>query len=215
MSVYGNSASRQARVIRAGARKGARRRVTAWMGVNAEAKAADAVAARWELGARAEKATARLVRPLWWRGWRIRHDRRLAGRRFNVDHVLVSPCGTAVVVADTKRWHARRTTTVVGGRLCCGEDRHEEAEKAARYAALVGQALAAPGVPQVAVWPVLVVHGSTVLGGHVQVATVHGMVQVVAADQARRVLRAAPQGWSWQRGRRVARRVDQVLRPYR
>ena len=214
MSVYGNSAQREARAIRARARKGLWRRVTAWAGLNPEAARADARAALWELGGRAEKETARLVRRLRLRGWRIRHDLRLNGRRFNVDHVLVSPCGTAVVVADTKRWHAGRDTTVVGGRLCCGiEDRHGEAEKVARYAALVGEALEMP----VAVWPLLVIHGSRVAvpGGHLQVATAYGVVQVVAAGEVRRVLQAGPQGWSWSSARRVAARVDQVLRPYR
>ncbi|MFD5848352.1 NERD domain-containing protein [Streptomyces chartreusis] len=213
MSVYGNSASRQARAIRRRARRGLRRRVTAWLGVNPEAARADAVAARWELGARAEKETARLVRPLWWRGWRLRNDRRLKGRRFNVDHVWGSPCGDAVVVADTKRWPVGWDIAAVDGRLWCGrQDRHGEAEKVARYATLVGEAL---GMPGVAVWPLLVVHGSRVPGGHVQVVTSAGPVQVVAADQVRRVLRAAPQGWSWTRSRRVARRVDEVLPRYR
>ena len=212
MTVYGNSAQRQARAIRRRARRGVWRRVTAWVGLNPEAARADAVAARWALGGRAERDTARLVRRLRWRGWRIRHDLRLAGRRFNVDHVLVSPCGTAVVVADTKRWHAGQPTAVVDGRLWCGlDDRTGEAEKVARYAQLVGQALAVPGV---AVWPVLIVHGSLVRGEHVQVATSGGMVQVVAAASVRRVLRAGPQGWSWGRARRVAARVDAVLRPY-
>lgn len=212
MSVYGNSAQREAAAIRARARKGLRRRVTAWMGLNPEAARADAVAARWKLGGKAEKKTARIVRRLRWRGWRIRHDLRLAGRRFNVDHVLVSPCGTAVVVADTKRWHAGQPIAVPDGRLWCGlEDRHGEAEKAARYAALVGQAL---GMPDAAVWPVLVIHGSHVPGDHVQAVTAHGMVQVIAAGQVRRVLRSAPQGWSWVRSRQLAARVDAVLRPY-
>lgn len=213
MSVFRNSAGREAAAIRRRARRGIRGHVTAWMGMNPEAARADAVAARWELGAKAEKETTRIVRPLRWRGWRIRHDRRLAGRRFNLDHVWISPCGTAVVVADTKRWHAGWPTAEVGGRLYCGrEDRHGEAEKAARYAALVGEALR---MPDVAVWPVLVIHGSHVPGDHVQVATADGMVQVMAADQVRRVLRAAPQGWSWGRARLVAVRVDEVLRPYR
>ena len=213
MSVFGNSASREAARIRARGRRGVWGHVTAWAGLNPEAARADAVAARWELGARAEKETARLLRPLRWRGWRIRHDRRLQGRRFNVDHVLVSPCGTALVVVDTKRWHAGRTTAVVGGRLCCGvEDRQGEAEKVARYAALVGEAV---GVPGVVVWPLLVVHGSPVLGGHVQVGTASGLVQVVAAGRALEVLRAAPSGWSWAGARRLAARVDEVLIPYR
>ncbi|WP_371099936.1 nuclease-related domain-containing protein [Streptomyces sp. PU_AKi4] len=171
------------------------------------------MAARWELGAKAERETARRLRALRWRGWRIRHDRRLAGRRFNVDHVLVSPCGTAVVVADTKRWHAGQEIAVVGGRLLCGrEDRTGEAEKAARYAVLVGEAL---GLPDVVVWPLLIVQKSRVWDGHDRVVTSAGVVQVVAADHAVRVLKGAPAGWSWNGARRVAARVDEVLVPYR
>jgi hypothetical protein len=181
--------------------------------MNPEAVRADAQAALWELGGRYEKETARIVRPLRWRGWRIRHDLRLKGRRFNVDHVLGSPCGEAVVVADTKRWPVGREIWVPGGRLLCGrEDRHGEAEKVARYALAVGEAL---GLPDVAVWPLLVVHGSSVRGGHLEVVTSSGVVQVVAAGELRRVLRAAPAGWSWGRSRRVAARVDAVLSPYR
>ena len=213
MSVFGNSASREAARIRRAARHGVWGRVTAWAGLNPEAAAADAVAARWELGAKAERETARMLRALRWRGWRIRHDLRMPGRRFNLDHVLVSPCGTAVVVADTKRWHAGQETAVVGGRLLCGrEDRTGEAEKAARYANLVGEAL---GMPGVVVWPLLIVQGSRVRGGHGRVATSAGVVQVVSADQAVRGRAGAPAGWSWSGARGVAAQVDEVLRPYR
>lgn len=213
MTFSRNSAGREAARIRRAARRGMWGHVTAWAGLNPQAAAADAAAARWELGARAEKETARMLRALRWRGWRIRHDLRMAGRRFNLDHVLIAPCGTAVVVADTKRWHAGRETAVVGGRLWCGrEDRTGEAEKAARYAALVGGALELPGV---GVWPLLVVQGSRVRGGHVRVVTSAGAVQVVAAGEVLRVLRGAPAGWSWGGARQVAARVDQVLVPYR
>lgn len=205
-----NSAGREAARIRRTARKGVWGHVTAWAGLNPQAAAADAVAARWRLGAEAERETARRLRALRLYGWRIRHDLQLSGRRFNLDHVLVSPCGTAVVVADTKRWHAGRTVTVDRGRLWCGgEDRTTEAEKAARYAHLVADAV---GVP---VWPLLIVHGSRVQGRHLEVVTVSGRVQVVGVDQAVRVLRAGPAGWSWSRARRVAGRVDGALRPYR
>ncbi|MFF0009636.1 NERD domain-containing protein [Streptomyces tibetensis] len=213
MSVFGNSASREAARIRACGRRGLWGHVTAWAGLNPQAAAADAVAARWELGARAERDTVRLLRPLRLRGWRLRHDRRLPGRRFNIDHAKVSPCGTAVVVGDTKRWPVGWEVWAEGGRLWCGrEDRHGEAVKVARYAQLVAGAV---GMPGVVVWPLLIVHGSTVRGGHLQVATEAGVVQVVAAGELRRVLRAAPAGWSWGRARRVARRVDEVLTPYR
>jgi hypothetical protein len=208
-----NSAARKGAQIRADARKGLWGHASAWVGMNPEAARADAVAARWELGARHERETARMVRPLRWRGWRLRHDLRLVGRRFNVDHVLVSPCGTAVVVVDTKRWHAERVTYADGGRLFCGrEDRHEEAEKVARYAGLVREALR---LPEVAVWPLLAVHASTVRAGHFQVETAAGTVQVVTAGELLRVLRAAPAGWSWGRARSVVARVDAVLLPYR
>ena len=213
MSGVRNSAGREAAAIRARARTGLWGHVSAWVGMNPEAARVDAVAARWELGAKAEKETARIVRRLRWRGWRIRHDRRLVGRRFNIDHVLVSPCGTAVVVVDTKRWHAQEVTHAPGGRLSCGvEDRHGEAEKVAGYAARVREELQ---LPEVAVWPLLAVHKSTVAAGHFQVATEAGMVQVVAAGELLRVLRGAPAGWSWGRARRVAARVDAVLSPYR
>ena len=206
----GGSAGREAARIRASGRRGVWGHVSAWAGLNPQAAAADAVAARWRLGAEAERETARRLRVLRLYGWRIRHDLRLTGRRFNLDHVLVSPCGTAVVVADTKRWHASRTVTAGGGRLWCGgEDRTTEAEKAARYAALVAAAVG------VQVWPLLIVHGSRVQGRHLEVVTVSGRVQVVAVDQAVRVLRAAPAGWSWSRARQTAGRVDEVLRPYR
>lgn len=205
----GGSAGREAARIRRTARRGVWGHVTAWAGLNPQAAAADAVAARWRLGAEAEAETARRLRVLRLYGWRIRHDLRMSGRRFNLDHVLVSPCGTAVVVADTKRWPVGRTITTGGGRLWCGgEDRTTEVEKAARYAALVS---AAVGVP---VWPLLIVHGSRVRG-HLEVDTVAGRVQVVGVDQAVRVLRAAPAGWSWSRARQVVGRVDEVLRPYR
>lgn len=209
----GGSAAREARRLRAHARRGLWRRATAWVGMNPEAVRADAQAALWELGGRYEKETARLVRRLRWRGWRIRHDLRLKGRRFNIDHVKVPPCGTAVVVGDTKRWPVGREIHADGGRLLCGrEDRHGEAEKVARYALLIQEALQLPGV---AVWPLLVIHGSSVRGGHLEVATAAGVVQVVAAGELLWVLRAAPAGWSWGRSRRVAARVGEVLVPYR
>lgn len=214
MSVYGNSAAREAAAIRRRARRGIRGHVTAWVGMSPEAARADAVAARWELGARAEKQTARMVRRLRWQGWRIRHDLRLTGRRFNLDHVLVSPCGTAVVVADTKRWHAGWPTAEVGGRLYCGrEDRHREAETAARYAQLVGQALRLPGV---AVWPVLVVHGSRVADGvlTVRVPGWPGPVFVLSPSHLVPTLARAPQSRDPRRAAAVAARVDAVLRPY-
>jgi hypothetical protein len=70
-------------------------------------------------------------------------------------------------------------------------------------------------MPGVVVWPLLIVQGSRVRGGHDRVVTAAGVVQVVAAGEVVRVLRGAPAGWSWSRARGVVARVDEVLRPYR
>ncbi|MEE1812635.1 nuclease-related domain-containing protein [Streptomyces sp. BE133] len=185
---------------------------------------ADAQAARWEHGAKGEAATVRLLRPLVrWRllrrllrrpVWVIRHDLRLRGRRFNVDHVAVSPCGTAVVVLDSKNWHCGRTTALVGGRVCCDtEDRHEQVEKVVKYARLVEAAL---GLPGVAVWPLLVVHGSPVAGGQLEarVEGWDGPVYVLGPDLLVPRLAGAPKLRDPQRAALVAQRVDSVLLPY-
>jgi hypothetical protein len=184
--------------------------------MNPEAARADAVAARWVRGADAERETARRLRRLRWRGWRILHDRRLPGHgRANVDHVLVGPCGTAVVVLDTKAWHRGRATQLVGGRVHCGlDDRQAEVEKVARYAGTVGRLL---GLSQGAVWPVLVVHGSPIRGGVLE-ARVRGWEGPVwVLDPARLVpaLQDAPSGWSWRRAAALRRRVAEVLPPYK
>lgn len=120
------------------------------------------------------------------------HDQRGAGAgpcggvlRPGVDHVLVSPCGTAVVVLDTKAWRRSWPTRLTGGRVCCGaEDRHREVEKVAGY--LEARAAGWDGP----VW---------VLGPELLVPT----------------LLAAPAGRSARRAAGVAARVDEVLRPYR
>lgn len=113
-----------------------------------------------------------LVRAMGW-GWHVRNDLQLQGRRFNLDHVLVSPCGTAVVVGDTKRWHRGRTTMLVGGRVHCGDDRHGQVEAVAQYAHAVQAAL---GMPGVLVVPLPIVHGSPIAGGQLEAPVPGGTV---------------------------------------
>lgn len=215
MTSYRNSASREAARIRARARRGVWRRVLAWAGLNPAARRADRRAAMWEHGAQGEAATMALLAPLERSGWRILHDRQLPGSRANLDHVLVSPCGTAVVVLDTKRWHRGRPTTLVRGRVCCGgEDRHGQIEKVAGYAARVQVALAVPGV---VVWPLLVVHGSPIAGGRLEARAPgwDGPVWVLGPDLLVPTLAAAPSGRDARRAAMLAGRVDAVLYPYR
>lgn len=199
------------------ARKGVRRRVTAWLGMNPAAARADALAARVKHGAVAEQWTAQLLTRLP-TGWTVLHGRRLAGFKNDFDHTMTSPCGTAVVVLDTKRWHAQRAAHLSAGRVHCGsEDRHDQIEAVARYAARLHRALAMPGV---VVWPLLVVHGSPVDGGvlaararqwngPVYVLSPSYLVPTLALDPTTRALRARDP----RRAAVLAARVDTVLRP--
>ena len=210
-----NSAAARAAAIRAGARRGVWRRLLAWCGVRTAAmRRADDRAARWAHGAAGEEATVRMLGRLESAGWHVRHDLRLRGRRFNLDHVLVSPCGTAVVVLDSKNWHRGRPTTMVGGRVCCGvEDRHDQVAKVAGYARLVGTAL---GLRGVVVWPLLVIHGSPIPGGRLEARVTgwDGPVHVLGPDWLLPTLTAAPRARDRRRAAMVAGRVDSVLSPY-
>ena len=216
MTSYGNSAAREAAAIRARARLGVWRRLTAAVGLNQDAVRADAQAALWDRGAQGEEATARLVAQLLTLGWQVRHDVRLPGRRFNLDHVLISPCGTAIVVLDTKVWHRGWTTALVRGRVHCDkEDRHDQVVKVAGYAAAVQKAL---GLPGVVVWPLLVVHNSPVQGGVLTVQVPgsgwSGPVYVLSPRYLVPTLADGPKARDPQRAAAVTARVDTVLRPY-
>jgi hypothetical protein len=210
----GGSAGCEAARLRAQARRGWWRRLLAWLGWDTGARRREALADRWDLGAQAEAATAHLLSALETAGWHVLHDRSLPGSRANLDHVLVSPCGTALVVLDTKRWHAQRPTTLIGGRVCCGtEDRHGQVEAVARYAARVARLT---GMPAGSVWPLLVVHGSSVAGGRLEARAPawDGPVWVLGPDWLVPTLAGAPAGRDPGRAAALAARVARVLPPY-
>lgn len=213
MSAAGGSAAARAAALR-GARRGLWRRLLGWLGLDAEQARREAVAARYVIGGEAEQETARLLAPLQWQGWYVLHDRQLRRRRFNLDHVLVSPCGSAVVVLDTKRWHRGYPTHLTGGRVHCGQqDRHDQVEKVAKYAGLVGEAL---GMPAGSVWPLLVVHGSPIAGGRLEARVPEwaGVVHVLGPDGLVPTLAAAPSGRDPRGAARLAARVEALLPAY-
>ncbi|WP_381791130.1 nuclease-related domain-containing protein [Streptomyces niveus] len=209
----GNSASARAAAMRAAARKGWWRRVLAFMGVGGRAtRRADARAALWSHGAAGEEQTAELLVELPAQGWVVWHDLMLWGRRFNLDHVLISPCGTAVVVLDTKAWRRTWTTELVHGRVHCGpDDRHGQIEKVASYARAVA---AVAGLHPAAVRPLIVVHGSPVADGFLQAMTPHGPVHVLSPGFLVPTLAGAPGVPDAWRARALAERVGRVLAPY-
>lgn len=210
----GGSAARQAAALRARARRGLWRRLLAALGFRVPGGANEAVAARWDLGAAAEATTAGMLRRLEAYGWKILHDRALPGSRANLDHVLVSPCGTAVVVLDTKRWHAQKPTWLVRGRVFCGtEDRHRQVEAVASYATRVARVL---DMPTRSVWPLLVVHGSRIAGGRLQARAEAwpGPVWVLGPDWLVPTLAAAPGGRDPRRAEELHARVARALPAY-
>ncbi len=77
-------------------------------------------AGRWAAGAAGERATARALDGLERSGWVVFHDRRLIGRDWNLDHLLIGPAG--VVVVESKQWRTpvrtwRRTPRVYRQRV--------------------------------------------------------------------------------------------------
>ncbi|MEU5976331.1 NERD domain-containing protein [Streptomyces sp. NPDC047315] len=208
----GNSAAARARELRGGLRAAVARPVRSWLGLRPSGR--DQAAARWGHGAAGEEATAQLLAPLAALGWHIRHDLAMPGSRANLDTVLVSPCGTGLVVLDTKAWRRNWTTRIVNGRVHCGpEDRHDQIEKVAGYARRVQQLL---GMPAGTVQPLLVVHGSPIPGGAltVRVTGWPEPVHVLAPSALVPTLAAAPRQRHPARARQLAARVDQILHPY-
>lgn len=210
----GDSAEAWARQLQRTARKGVWGHVTAWLGMNPAAAVADVKAARIRKGAEGERATARLLKPLRRQGWSVWHDMKVGRRKFNLDHVLTSPCGTTVLVLDSKAWDARESTRLVRGRVVCGrQDWHGQVESLAGYTEPVAAAL---GLPVQRVVPMLVVHGSHVEGGALwaPVPGVHGRLLVVGADRLVGTLTASSRVRDPRAARVLAARVDGVLRPY-
>ncbi|WP_051822110.1 nuclease-related domain-containing protein [Streptomyces alboviridis] len=189
----GGSTSDEGARLRALARKGWWRTVLRWCGINANSRRLEAAAVRQEQGSLGEQQTALLLARLP-AGWTVLHDLAVPGRRFNVDHVAIPPSGAGVIVLDSKKWHAGWPTTLVRGRVHCGrQDRHKQIVDFAGY---VSGTAAALGVPAGMLMPVIVVHGSPVAGGRldVRVPEWERTVHVLAADQLVDVLAGMPGG---------------------
>lgn len=202
---------------RKAARKGVRRRVLAWMGLNPAARRADALTARVAHGVAGELKTAELLARLP-DTWRVVYGRKLAPYSNDYDALIIPPTGDAVLAVDTKRWRQSWETTLRAGRVHCGlEDRQGQVEKAARAAARLEAALAVPGVR---VWPLLVVHGSRIVQpppapqGRLEARAEAwgGIVHVLGPDWLVPTLLASVRGGGdSERAVRLAHRLDAVV----
>ncbi|WP_185832511.1 nuclease-related domain-containing protein [Streptomyces sp. WAC 04229] len=216
----GGSTSREAARLRAAARRGWWRTVLRWCGVHSVDRRLEAAAVRQEQGSLGEQWTAELLTRLP-AGWQVFHDLAVPGRRFNVDHVAIPPSGDGLVVLDSKKWRKSWEgrpcpTVLLRGRVHCGrQDRHEQVEKFAGY---VSGTAAALGVPAGMLLPVIVVHGSPVAGGRldVPVPAWERMVHVLAADRLLATLVGMPGGMGPVQPRAVdlAARVRRTLPRY-
>lgn len=209
----GRSAREHAARLRQEARGGLWRAVLRAVGLDRRGTAVEAVAGRWEAGARGEEMTAVLLAPLGERGWGGFYDRRLPTGRANFDHVLVAPSGDLVVLVDSKLWSRRHGAVErsADGRLVHGGDDRSGAVRSLRYeTSVLARELARRGV-EVPVVPVIVMHSAPVAGGRFKV----GDVCVVEAAGLVGLLTS----WSWRPGDqaafdRLAAAADAVLPRY-
>lgn len=175
----GWSAAAKAAQVREEARGGLLRRFLRALGVDPGAARTEAVAGRWEAGARGEQMTAALLQVLAGEGWGAWHDRALPTGRANFDHILLPPCATFLVLLDSKLWSRKRGE--VWGKA--GVLRHGDQDRSGTLRALeyetrvLCQELERVGV-RVPVVPVMAVHSARVAGGKTRA----GEVTVLQAD---------------------------------
>jgi hypothetical protein len=127
----------------------------------------------WRDGARGERATARLLRPLGRHGSTVFHDVAIPGTPANADHVVIGPAG--VVLVDSKRYTGR-VWQGPDGRVWHNQYPMDRPLRALRFeAAAIGHLL---GVP---VRPLVCVHGA-----HVDFAGLTaGEVEIIPAGRLR------------------------------
>jgi hypothetical protein len=206
MTVYGNSASRQAAVLRARARGGLWRRLLTRLGLTTVNARTAREAAAWEAGAVGEHSTAALLAALQPYGWWVLHDRAIPGAHSaNADHVVISP-GGRVYLVDSKMWSAKTgAVRVEGGRLLHGPyDRGGSLRSLAFERALVEKALQAPVTALIAVHRAPVADGGFFVDG-VPVVPADRLVMLLVANDGPRNGGA---GW-------LAREAERLLPPYR
>jgi hypothetical protein len=161
--------------------------VTVAVLVGAPAWRAPPDTAAWEVGADGEERTAAALAPLEPEGWHLLHDRRMPGRRANIDHVAIGPGGVWVI--ETKQW---------SGKLVVGADRLRRNGRAAEavYDQVWRQAEAVTAVlPRFGVRarPVVCLVGGELVHGRDHAGRrVHGPVEFHTADSLARRLQGAP-----------------------
>lgn len=172
-----------------------------------------AAGTRWRQGAAGERRTSKAVRSLTKEGWRTFDDLSIPRSRANLDHLWVTPSGSAVVVGDTKAWHANnakvrmnRTDLFYGPWCQAGTVRTIEWETSR-----VAEAL---GVPAISV---LVLDGAVVdrkrhPGGWIQVSPTFWVVEQGSLLETLRSVSYGPA--NPRAARSLAKKVGKEFPPY-
>jgi len=138
----------------------------------------------WRTGADGEVSVGTVLDGLASFGWRALHDRRVPGKRSNIDHLVVGPGG--VFTVDAKRYKGRLTVSRGVVRVA-GRDVTKLLDQARGQAAVATAALD-PHPAAASVQPVLCFVGTelprkhTVVGG-VHLVTRKGLSRLVAGTQ--------------------------------
>jgi hypothetical protein len=170
-------------------------------------------AAAWRKGARGERLTARLLRPLERAGYTVLHDRALPGSRANADHLVVGPHGIAVV--DTKNW--AKNTKIVGGRFAGGRVYIGRSRANRRLGGIIHETQVVTRVLErelgrpVDVVPVVAIHGARRMRWGA--LTVEG-VTLLHARGAKRWIRRLPARYDAAAVAELARACERLFPPY-
>ncbi|MBG0819045.1 nuclease-related domain-containing protein [Planomonospora sp. ID82291] len=164
----------------------------------------------WRQGAKGERRTARMLRPLRRRGYTVLHDRALPTGQANVDHLIIGAAG--VFVVDTKNWNRNKRITRRGRYVHVGKTWGDNAVKGVLYESRrVAEALGAAIGRPVDVTPVLAIHGPNV--PLLRVMKVEG-VPLLRASQVRHWITRGGARLSVEEVARLSAAAEQLFPPY-
>ena len=158
----------------------------------------------WRTGADGEAAVATVLDAL--PGWRALHDRRVPGKRSNIDHLAVGPSGVWTV--DAKRYKGKLTVHRGGVVKVAGRDVTKLLDQAREQSAVAAVALASDG-PVPVVEPVMCFVGTELPRRHTVVRGVH----LVTRKGLVRLLTRSPVVFGVDEVERAADMLDRALVP--
>jgi hypothetical protein len=164
----------------------------------------------WAKGAKGERKTARMLRPLERAGHTVLHDRALPRGNANLDHLVIGPAG--VIVVDSKNWSRDRIVKGRGRRLKVGRMNGATIVKPTVYElGVVGSALETVTGAPVPVGAVLAIHGAKLPPWRTPV--VQG-IPMLEARQVRRWIARQPRRLTPQQVAEIRLHCERLFPPY-